>query len=138
MKISFEIIMVILIFIGCNKSQNSLKGKVYDSDVDVNIEEFKRKFFLSCIEFGYEGNQYMDSVLIEDVSLMADFPLGFIGYRTADSLARDVRKEIVADSIMLMTHCDYTIGKKRVFQICLEHFKSARIDSIAIKLFSRD
>lgn len=109
----------------------------FELDLRYDIEEFRKCFFITCMQFGYEGDACMDSIINEDVSQHSDFPLGFAGYRAVDSLAREVQKEIVADSIMLMTRRDYEMGKKRVFQICLKHFTSTKIDSVARAVLSK-
>jgi hypothetical protein len=102
------------------------------------MEEFKKNFFIKCFELGFEGLPEIDTIISNDVSRMADFPLGIRGYRLVDSLAQVMRKEIVADSLMLMGRRDYEKGKKRVFQICLNSYTSSRIDSIAQEFVFRE
>lgn len=136
------VITYTLVVTSCNNKRedsNTLNSSELDSssDIEIDIGEFKRCFFMSCMVVGYEGNPCMDSIINGDVSLMGDFPLGVVGYRAVDSLAREVRKEIVEDSIMLITRRDYEMGKKRVFQICLKYYTSTRIDSVAREVLSR-
>lgn len=134
MSTIFQFILVVSLVLGCIRTNNPIVKKVPEH----HIEEFKRSFFLSCIDYGYKGNYCMDSIINMDISLMGDFPLGFIGYGTADSLAREVRQEIMSDSIKLLARPDHLNGKKRVFQICLKHYTSSKIDSIAREVLSRD
>jgi hypothetical protein len=84
---------------------------------------------------GFDNLPEVDSIIAHDVSRMGDFPLGLRGYRTVDSLAREAQQEILSDSVMLSTRREYEIGKKRVFQICLNHYSGDKIDSIARQLF---
>jgi hypothetical protein len=132
----YPTLLALLLFSSCKKSSQPAAPVATTSNY--NVEEFKLSFFLKCIAFGYEGDACMDSILNEDTSPMGDYPLGMTGYRTADSLAHAVYKEIITDSIMLMTLHDYTVGKKRVFGICLRHYSSNRIDSIAMELFPNE
>lgn len=125
---------ILTILLGCTLDGKQSESNSFKSDP--YIAEFKKHFFLRCIDHGYQGDACMDSILMEDVSPMGDYPLGRTGYRLSDSLAREVRKEIVSDSIRLMTRRDYEIGKKRVFQICLKYYSSGRADSVALKLLS--
>ncbi len=133
MDIRVEVIflLVVVLLSSCGQKKE-VTNKIYQNQSSTDIREFKSTFLMKCLQKG-SNSSCMDSIILNDVSLMGDFPLGINAYQEIDRLATDIRQEIVLDSISLLNRRDYERHKKRTFLFCLQMYNSSKLDSIATK-----
>ncbi len=109
-----------------NKDKNSLSSEQLKI-----IDEFKLAVFTKCLEIGFAENN-ATKILHKDASQRQEFLLGFEGYRIVDSIAWDIRQQIIKDSIVLSEISELQ-GRKPVLRVCLKAYTSQKLDSLAIK-----
>ena len=113
-----------LLFLSCSatKEEKQLK-KIY-------INEFKYRYFASCIRNGFNNSREVQSLFEIDNSGYGEPILGD-KYLLIDSIAKNAVKKIKLDSINSTGKMAEGAQGKKVFSTCLYDYNSNWLDSIA-------
>ena len=119
-------ILVVFSFYNCA----SVKNEKNENEVDFRLKSFKGSFLVSCLREGFKDSKF-DELIEKDNSYAADFPFGVKGYKTIDSLAKDVVLEIKNDSIKSVGKVAEESAGLKVLEKCVCYYESKKLDSIA-------
>lgn len=127
------IIILLLIFssaaiLGCSTKYKSGHDRVYSKNLQsAFLEDYKTLSLCKCLEYGH--NQKLN-LREEDVSCaFPDYMYSEIN--TIDSLARNERSRILADSAARIGRVAEGMEGKRVMEICLDLYKSTELEALA-------
>ena len=125
-------LLLILTFI-LNSCSNRY-SKEFKHQFAQDLELYKYHVFKTCLRKAYYANKYINSIVFNDGSNLADGLSDFKLYDYADSIANKINEKIILDSMTRRNHIyDPEYFKKAIFEHCLDYYTSIEFNKLAQK-----
>ena len=132
MLFKLKLLFIMFLLISCKSMKTKSDAGISNKQTNYYYKEYKNIFYRNCLQYGFNNDACINSLLSQDCGYIQDFYLSLEHYNEIKELAINVSNIIKQDSISGMDRAEGAAGRKIVLNICLDHFMNdKKLDSLA-------
>ena len=128
----FKVLIFILIISACNQSKSELIEERKSWEFDKWESKFKDRALCLCLLEGYENEEIKSYILKNDKSYYDGIGIAIFDPTLKPIIQKEIA-QIRQDSIESIKNVPEHLVGKRIFNHCMEFYKSEKLDSILKK-----